>query len=447
MLNKFVFRMLALVTLLAAVAVWQNGCSKDKPTSPNTACLDSIGNPLPVAPDSERVDLYMPVFSDPLNVSNPLFPIKTQHSVVMLGLSDGEPFRTEVTLLPNAKTITINGQPVQTLESQYVAFLGGRIHEVALDWYAQDNLGAVWYLGEDVFNYEEGVIADSNGTWLAGEEGPAAMIMPASPVVGDVYRPENACPIVFEEVVVDSTGVTVNGPSGPVAGAIVVEELHMDGSREAKTFAPGYGEFSTGSGNNIEAVALVVPTDALSGSTPAELVTITAETDTIFDAAETGDWGKANVSLNQINSAWTTYQSAQIPPRLGAQMNDALAALAASIAAHASEDIRQSAIDVARAAFDFRLRYQLPAEIDIARFELWARQVLVDAGADDTSGVKGDAAILEWTRDRFIHTVDASIASQINTKLSTLRANADAEDLAAAEVTAAELRVIIKGIM
>ena len=73
--------------------------------------------------------------------------------------------------------------------SQYVAFLDGRIHEVAYDLYAQDDDGAVWYFGEDVFNFGDGVITDTHGTWLAGRVGPAAMIMPAEPKVGDDIGP------------------------------------------------------------------------------------------------------------------------------------------------------------------------------------------------------------------------------------------------------------------
>ena len=44
----------------------------------------------------------------------------------------------------------------------------------------------------------------------------------------------------------------------------------MDGATEEKTFAPGYGEFYTAGGGDIEALALAVPTDAAEGDSPAE---------------------------------------------------------------------------------------------------------------------------------------------------------------------------------
>ena len=157
------------------------------------------------------------------------------------------------------------GQPVETLVSQYVAYLDGRIEEVALDHYAQADDGSVWYFGEDVFDYSDGAIVDTEGTWLAGKDGPAAMIMPADPKVGDVYRAENIPGVVFEEVRVKDVDKTAQGPRGPVAGAMVARELHVDGTRDDKAFAPGYGEFFTGAGGDVEAMALAVRTPTRPG--------------------------------------------------------------------------------------------------------------------------------------------------------------------------------------
>ena len=154
--------------------------------------LARFKNPLPVAPDAERVDMAMPRFSNPTRITNPLFPISNLHSAVLLGSLDQQPFRTETTLLHGTRTIEWMGQRIEVARSQYMAFLNGRIEEVAIDLYAQADDGAVWYFGEDVFNYADGSIADREGTWLAGEDGPPAMIMPGRPRAGDVYRPENA---------------------------------------------------------------------------------------------------------------------------------------------------------------------------------------------------------------------------------------------------------------
>jgi hypothetical protein len=401
------------------------------------------------APASELVDLAEPSFLDPTNVTNPLFPISQLHSALLLGNIDGHLFRTETTLLPETKTIDLNGQQVEALVSQYVAYLDGRIHEVALDWYAQADDGSVWYLGEEVFNYEDGVIADTEGTWLAGKDGPAAMIMPADPQVGDVYRPENSPGIVYEEVTVKSIGETVDGPHGPVEGAIVTEELHMDGSHENKIFAPGYGEFLTGVGGDLEALALAVSTDALSGPPPAELETLFSGAADIFDAAESEDWDAASATLEAMTAAWATYQaSGDVPELLDAQMNRALDALAgdALIPAVNNRNVagtRKAAIDVAQASLDLQLRHRPPAEIDLARFGLWVQQVLVDAAGDEPGPVLGDVTTLEWIWDRFAHTLDSAAVSDIEAQLGDLRAAADDEDLEATAEAAAQLRDLL----
>jgi len=143
-----------------------------------------------LAPDKERIDLVAPSFSHPTRVTNPLFPIGHLDAVI-LGEVAGRPLKIETTLLPETKTVDWGGQRVQALQSQFCAYLEGRINEVAVDLYAQADDGSVWYFGEDVVDYARGVAATTEGTWRAGLDGPAAMIMPGHPKVGDVYRTEN----------------------------------------------------------------------------------------------------------------------------------------------------------------------------------------------------------------------------------------------------------------
>jgi hypothetical protein len=398
---------------------------------------------LPVAPTSERVDLALPVFSNPTDVTNPLFPIARQHSVVQLGRVDGKPFRTEVTLLPETRIIEWNGKPVETLVSQYVAFLDGRLHEVAYDFYAQDDSGAVWYFGEDVFNFRNGAIADTHGTWIAGKDGPAAMIMPADPKVGDVYRPENIPGFVFEEVTVKSVDETLRGPLGPIRGGLVVEELHMDGQTEDKTFAPGYGEFLTAGGGDVEAFALGVPTDALSEPPPAELVTLQTGAAAVFDAAGSKDWRTASATVAKMTSAWRTHRTTDVPTMIEARMSGALRTLALGVDARDTTRTRQAAIDVAQPSLDLQLRHRPVAEIDLARFDLWAAQLLVDAAEGDAAAVSGDLFTMDYIRDRIAHSLGASDVTRVNTRLEQLQAAVGERDLKASAGAARGLRNVL----
>src|SRR5919112_525775 len=285
----------------ASTAAAVEGGSKMIPQPP-------ISGDIPVAPESKRVDLSMPTFSDPTKVTNPLFPVSKQDSVLMVGHVDGKPFRTEVTLLPETRIIEWHGQRIETLVSQYTAYLDGRIEEVAYDLYAQADDGSVWYFGEDVADFEDGAIVTKEGTWIVGKDGPAAMIMPADPQVGDAYRTENTPGIAFEEVTVKAVGKTLDGPLGSVKGGLLAEELHMDGKTEGKTFAPGYGEFYTSDGSDVEALALAVPTDALPGSLPDALGDLYSGALETFDAAKSRDWNAASATVNNMNDAWKTYR-------------------------------------------------------------------------------------------------------------------------------------------
>ena len=414
--------------------------------SPVLACLDDEGHPLPLQPESLRVDLGAPTFSNPTVGTNPLFPVDQVTLYLQLGTVDGQPFRAEVTLLPTTRIITWSGQSIEVVESQYVAFLGGRLHETAIDWYAQADDNSVWYLGEDVFNYAAGVVADLDGTWQAGRDGTGAMIMPGSPQVNNVYRPENICGVVFEEVTVEATGLTVNGPTGPVTGAIQVKELHQDGAYEDKTFAPGYGEFTTGFPGDNESMAVAVPVDALGGAPPAELAAMIARADSIFDAAQAGNWTKAGAALAALTAAWNSFAGGTHPPLLETQMSGAVAALTSAVNAQQAGNARQRAIGVASAAHDFRLRHVTQAAIDLARLELWARQVQVDAAVSDAAGVSGDAATVEWVRDRVVQSLSAADRAQLNSLVSQLRSAANARNYSAATLAATGLRTLIAGL-
>jgi hypothetical protein len=438
---------IAAVLLTATIGGCSNGRGEALPTSRASETIEQpIVEDLQVAPASERVDLKAPAFSNPTEVTNRLFPVSRQASVLMLGRVDGRSFRTEVTLLPETRIIEWDGQRVETLVSQYVAYLGGRLHEVAYDFYAQDDNGAVWYFGEDVFNFKDGAIVDTHGTWIAGKDGPAAMIMPADPQLGDAYRPENIPGFVFEEVTVKAVDQTLDGPLGRVDGGLVIEELHMDGATEEKTFAPGYGEFFTAGGGDVEALALAVPTDALSQPTPEELVILETAALEVFDAAAVGGWRGARFALEEMAAAWETVQGGEVPNRLGPQLNEALDDLSTAVQRREALPARQAALDVARWTLDLQLRHRPVTEIDLARFGLWAAQMLVDAAARNASAVNGDYFSLDYIRDRIQHVLGEEERMQLNLVLEELNGAVGDEDFAAVVRGARELRAIVAGL-
>ncbi len=441
--------LLGIVAVSCAAAV--AGCSSDDNDGrgaasrsslipqPTAAQLEAANLDIPVAPRSNRVDLRAPSFSHSTRIDNPLFPISRLRSAILSGQVDGKDFKTETTLLPETRIVKWRGGQIEARVSQYVAYLDGRIEEVALDHYAQADDGSVWYLGEDVFNYQNGFVADTEGTWFAGREGPPALIMPAEPKVGDTYRPENIPGLVFEEVRVKTVGATVAGPHGRVEDAIVGSELHQDGTREDKIFAPGYGEFYTASGGDVEAMTLALPADELPGPPPAELLMLSAGAGDVLSQAQGRDWKGASATVRRMSGAWRTFRQGQVPPRLEARVSRALEELTGAVETQDVTRARLAAIAVAQGGLDLELRHRPAAAIDRDRFELWARQLLADAEAGDTAGVRGDLATLEWIRDRFAHTLNRVDLTRLDARLVELRANVTDNDLRAAAREAAWL--------
>jgi len=396
---------------------------------------------LPLAPEADRVDIAEPTFSHPTDITNPLFPISDLQSVIFSGVVEDKPFHTETTLLPQTRIIEwAEGKRVETRVSQYFAYLDGRIEEVALDYYAQADDGAVWYFGEDVLDFDgEGFVDSTEGTWLAGVDGPPAMIMPGDPQVGDVHRAENTPPFAFEEVEVTSIDETADGPTGPVDGALIARELHLDGTYSDKTFAPRYGEFYTENEGEIEALALAVPTDSLDGPAPDELGTLSTAADDMFAAIGSEDWEPAAAAVESASAAWDAYSADEVPPYLKTEMDRAIESVGAAVTARNQAEAATAAIDVAQSALDLQLRYRPPTDIDRARLGLWARQVVADARAGDLGGVRGDVTTLEFVRDRFVHTLDRPDVIGIDVHLMALRETVNDDDLPAAETEAQDL--------
>lgn len=392
---------------------------------PTQAQLDAAGlGGIRLAPLAARRDIVAAPFANSTSVTNSLFPTADLDSAVLNGVVGGEVFHTETTLLPFTQLIEWTpGQCVRVLVSQYMAFLAGRLEETAIDLYAQADDGSVWYLGESVFDYDEaGLIITTEGTWHAGIEGPAAMIMPSAPRIGDAFRPENIPGTVFEEVTVTRLNQTYDGPSGRVSGVMVGTETHQDGSLSEKVFAPGYGEFLSVTGPDFEAMALASPTDSLPGGVPEDLADIAADADLIFALrlSTSREWTRAKTLALEMRDDWTDFRAGPVPPRLVAPVDVALRDLIAAINARSRSGTTSAAIAAAYASNDIELRYKPVAAVDTVRFELWARRARLDATNGSIDGVRSDLVTLEWIRDRIAHTLDPVTLTTLDTLVRDL---------------------------
>ena len=404
----------------------------------------TTGECLAVAPDSQRVDLGTATFSKPTPITNPLHPTSEVKQVIMGGQADDKPFRTEVTLLPGTRPIVWHGKPVDTAIVQYVAYLDGRINEVAMDWFAQADDGSVWYFGEDVSNFEDGKVADTNGTWMAGDKTPAAMIMPAKPAVGDITVPRT--PLASCSNRCASTGSI--GLSAARAARSAAPSMSLSCTwtgRRGEVSAPGYGEFSTGApGGDLEAVSLASPKDSRQGPAPAEFGALSGAVAEVFDAVAAANRDRAERATTALAHVWDAALTKGIPPLMESQMNRDIDALKSVLGESDWRAAESAALRVLQNELDLRLLYQPVIDVDVARLALWTHQLPVDAKAGDPGLVLADVAALDrvWERTRPRLQEPASV----DAAMRRLKGAADAEDLSAVGEAAAAVDQAVAGL-
>jgi hypothetical protein len=224
-----------------------------------------------------------------------------------------------------------------------------------------------------------------------------------------------------------------------------VNELHMDGTREGKIFAPGYGEFSTGvPGGDLEAVSLASPTDKRPDPAPAEFGALSTAIRGVFDAAAASDAARSKQAATALDRTWAAALTKGVPPQMESQMKRDVGELATAVGVRDWRAAQSAALRISQNELDLRLLYDRVIDVDLARMALWADQLPVDVAADDPGAVLGDVAALERIWERTRHGVETGGA--VGTALRELRRAADAEDLPAVDPAATALKQAVTGL-
>ena len=120
----------------------------------------------------------------------------------------------------------------------------GQVVEDTFDWYAQDDRGNVWYVGEDTTEYEDGRPVTKEGSWEAGVDGAkAGIVMPARPRVGMQYRQEHYAGHAEDMARVLSLDEQAEVPAGHFTGVLLTREWNPIEPEvlEYKLYAKGIG--------------------------------------------------------------------------------------------------------------------------------------------------------------------------------------------------------------
>ena len=195
----------------------------------------------------EITGLSLPTAVNPDNFSkaskpqNPFFPLVVGTARRSVGQTpEGEEVSIEEV---TDQTKVIQGVTAQVIRHRF--WLNGELTEEALDWYALDNDGNVWYFGEDVKNFKNGQFDNNNGSWEAGVDGAmAGILMWATPKVGSIYYQEYYKGQAEDVGEVLSINETVSVPYGSFAGCLKIEDTTPlePALREHKYFCPGIGQ-------------------------------------------------------------------------------------------------------------------------------------------------------------------------------------------------------------
>ena len=214
-------------------------------------------------------DFGAATFSDPTMIDHPHLPLAVGATFTYEGETEDGLETILVEVLPDAKSVL--GVPVVVVRDR--ASLDGLLVEDTYDWFAQDDAGNVWYMGEHVDNYhydEFGALIDitHEGSWEAGLDvagvgapAKAGHLLPAAPSTGasfyQEFYPEEAEDLAY----VSAVGVTAELPGGasyPDCVRLLEWNRFSPGdAHEYKYFAPGVGLVLIESLTDDEVVELV----------------------------------------------------------------------------------------------------------------------------------------------------------------------------------------------
>jgi hypothetical protein len=231
-------------------------------TSIKLAALVGALLALAVLPDARsgglvQIRFNLANFSTPLLIDNPYWPQLPGMRVVYFEESDDECIVNEVRVTSRVKLDFLGSyaglvaRVVLDLEWLDEDCDAGRdvLLESTFDWYAQDNAGNIWYVGEDTTEYlydDDGKFLGTSkeGSWQAGTDGAVAgLIMLARPSPGAFYRQE-----FYEDVAEDAGKVIgvdrrVSTGLGNFNHCIITKEWSplSPGGVEHKYYCPNVG--------------------------------------------------------------------------------------------------------------------------------------------------------------------------------------------------------------
>lgn len=190
-------------------------------------------------------------------IDNPYLPYPVGAEWVYEAETDEGRETIVVTVLEETREIL----GVECVSVRDVVSIDGEPVEDTIDWFAQDLDGNVWYFGEISFNFEDGFVADIDGSWLAGVDGAKpGIVMLGTPTEGTTYRQEWWLGEAEDAGTVLSTDATARIDLGTFEDCVQTADFlpPEPDALEHKFYAPGIGmvlETKPGEDETVELVS------------------------------------------------------------------------------------------------------------------------------------------------------------------------------------------------
>lgn len=194
---------------------------------------------------SDRVEFRQPRMPAPDHfvsvVDHPFYPLPVGATWRYRGNSPDGVEEVTVTVTPDTRVV--DGVTATVVRDR--STVDGRLAEDTFDWFAQDDRGNVWYLGEATTAYDEDGSTSTEGSWEAGVHGASGgIIMPAKPKVGDRYQQEHLSGVAEDRAEILDLDATGKVPWGPFSDAVRTRDttpLEPD-TTEYKYYVRGVGD-------------------------------------------------------------------------------------------------------------------------------------------------------------------------------------------------------------
>jgi hypothetical protein len=206
---------LAIATVTTALLL--TGCGSASEPSPPTG-IDGLVIPTPSLDPGDFVE----------QVDNPWLPLVPGSEWEYRATVGGALERVTVSVLD--ETHEVQGVAATAVVGTVVDERGRTVEET-VDWYAQDDDGNVWHVGEE-------------GAWEAGVDGAqAGLAMPAEPRVGDGYRTEYAERVAEGRALVTARDISASVPYDDLTDLLETEDSSAlePGVVERRLYARGIG--------------------------------------------------------------------------------------------------------------------------------------------------------------------------------------------------------------